>query len=102
MTDSEHRIAATSKHEPFSDRELEELQRVTFDYFLKEANPENGLVPDSTRQGSPCSIAATGFALASYPVGVERGFITRDEAITRTLLTLRFFWNSAQGPEPDV
>src|SRR5204863_9325114 len=68
----------------------------------KEANPQNGLVPDSTRQGVPSSISATGFALAVYPVGVERGFITRDEAITRTLLTLRFFWNSAQGPEPDV
>ena len=37
---------------PFSDRELEELQRLTFDYFLKETNPENGLVPDSTRQGA--------------------------------------------------
>lgn len=90
------------RQDSYSDQKLETLQRLTFDYFLKEANPENGLVPDSTRQGSPCSIAATGFALASYPVGVERGFITRDEAITQTLATLRFFWNSAQGPEPDV
>jgi len=90
------------KQHSYSEENLDALERVTFDYFLKEANPENGLVPDSTRQGSPCSIAATGFGLASYPVGVERGFITRDEAITRTLLTLRFFWNSAQGPEPDV
>src|SRR5437867_6602182 len=102
MTDSENRIAATSKQQPFSDRELEELQRLTFDYFLKEANPENGLVPDSTRQGAPCSIAPTGFALAAYPVGVERGFITRRDAIRRTLTTLRFFWNSPQGPEPDA
>ena len=47
---------------PFSGRELEDLQRLTFDYFLKETNPENGLVPDSTRQGAPCSIAPTGFA----------------------------------------
>ena len=53
MTYSEHRIAAKSKHEPFSDPELAELQPLTFDYFLKETNPENGLVPDSTRQGSP-------------------------------------------------
>ena len=100
--DSEHRIAVKTKHEPFSDRELEELQRLTFDYFLKETNPENGLVPDSTRQGSPCSIAPTGFALAAYPVGVERGFITRDDAIRRTLTSLRFFANSPQGPEPDA
>ena len=86
----------------YPDKKLEVLQRLTFDYFLKETNPENGLVPDSTRQGSPCSITATGFALAAYPVGVERGFITRKEAIQRTLTTLRFFWNSSHGPEPDA
>jgi len=86
----------------FSDKKLETLQRLTFDYFLKETNPENGLVPDSTRQGSPCSITATGFALAAYPVGVERGFITRGDAIKRTLTTLRFFTHSPHGPEPDA
>ena len=101
MTDSKQ-IAVKTRHEPFSDRELAKLQRLTFDYFLKETNPENGLVPDSTRQGSPCSIAPTGFALAAYPVGVERGFITRDDAIRRTLTSLRFFWNSSQGQEPDA
>jgi hypothetical protein len=90
------------KQTSFSEKKLETLQRLTFDYFLKEANPENGLVQDSTRQGSPCSITATGFGLASYPVGVERGFITRKGAIKRTLTTLRFFADSAHGPEPDA
>ena len=102
MRDSKHRIAVKTKQAPFSDRELEELQRLTFDYFLEETNPENGLVPDSTRQGAPCSIAPTGFALAAYPVGVERGFIRRADAISRTLTSLRFFANSHQGPEPDA
>ena len=92
----------TSQEHSYSDRELEELQRLTLDYFLKETNPENGLVPDSTRPGAPCSIAPTGFALAAYPVGVERGFISRPDAIKRTLLSLRFFLNSPQGPEPDA
>jgi hypothetical protein len=41
-------------------------------------------------------------ALASYPVGVERGFWARSAAVERTLTTLRFFWNSPQGPEPDA
>ena len=86
----------------FSDEKLEALQRLTFDYFLKETNPENGLVPDSTRQGAPCSITAAGFALSAYPVGVERGFITRNDAVKRTLTTLRFFWDSSHGPEPDA
>jgi len=87
---------------PVSDAELETLQRETFDYFIHEANPVNGLIFDKTRAGSPASIAATGLALAAYPVGVERGFWTRDAAVKRVLATLRFFWNSPQGPEPDA
>ena len=82
--------------------ELEELQRETFDYFLHETNPANGLVIDKTAPDWPASIAATGLALACYPVGVERGFMSRIAAVERSLATLRFFWNSPQGPEPDV
>jgi hypothetical protein len=35
-------------------------------------------------------------------VAVERGYMSRADAVTRTLTTLRFFWNSPQGPEPDA
>ena len=48
--------------------ELEQLQRESFSYFLNEANPTNGLVIDKTADGSPASIAATGFALVAYPI----------------------------------
>ena len=82
--------------------ELELLQRKSFSYFLHETNFANGLVKDKTAPNWPASIAATGFALAAYPVGVERGFMSRDDAVERTLATLRFFWNSPQGPEPDA
>ena len=81
---------------------LRELQRHTFAYFLHEANPANGLIRDATRDGAPSSIAAVGLALASYPVGVERGFLTREEGIARTLATLRFFQESPQGPGEDT
>jgi hypothetical protein len=84
------------------DGELESLQRETFSYFLKETNPRNGLVVDKTAADWPASIAATGLALAVYPVAVERGFITRAAAIETVLTTLRFFWTSPQGPEPDA
>jgi len=73
------------------------LQRETFDYFVHEANPLNGLIADKTQAGSPASIAAVGFALSSYPVGVDRGFMPCADAITRTLATLRFFHTSDQG-----
>ncbi len=84
------------------DAELEKLQRETFGYFLHETNPFNGLVIDKTQPDWPASIAATGLALACYPIGVERGFVSRAAAVERTLATLRFFWNSPQGPEPDA
>ena len=84
------------------DVDLGNLQGDTFDYFLYEANPVNGLVIDKTAANWPASIAATGLALACYPVAVERGFMSRAAAVERTLVTLRFFWNSPQGPEPDA
>ncbi len=85
-----------------ADAELEKLQHDSFSYFLHETNPVNGLVIDKTAEDWPASIAATGLALAVYPVAVERGFMPRAAAVERTLATLRFFWNSPQGPEPDA
>ena len=82
--------------------ELELLQRETFRYFLLYTNPANGLVLDKTTSDWPASIAATGLALAAYTVGIERGFITRAAAVATILTTLRFFWHSPQGPEPDA
>ncbi len=91
-----------STRPPICEAELEALQRETFDYFIREANPANGLIADKTEVNWPASIAATGLALASYPVGVERGFMERSAAVERTLTSLRFFWNSHQGAEPDA
>lgn len=89
-------------YKPTVDEELQALQRDTFSYFLHETNPHNGLVRDKTASNWPASIAATGFALAVYPVVIERGFITRATAIERVLATLRFFWTSPQGSEPNA
>ncbi len=80
-----------------SEETLDKLQRDTFGYFLKETNTANGMVPDNTRQNSHASVAAIGFALTAYTIGVERGFISRAEAIERTLTTLRFFRHSKQS-----
>ncbi len=84
------------------DEMLDNLQRETFGYFLHEDNPANGLIADKDRAGWPASIAAVGLALAAYPIGIERGFCTRDEAIKKTLTVLRFFWNSPQSTAADA
>lgn len=95
--------AAHNSNQPDStEAMLDTLQRDAFEYFMHETNPLNGLVVDMTQPGAPASIAAVGFALAVYPVGVERSWMTRGEAVERTLTVLRFFWNSPQGTAPDA
>jgi hypothetical protein len=81
---------------------LERFQRAAFGYFGENYNPANGLVADTSRDHSPCSIAVVGFALSSYPVGAERGWMEREEAATRTLAALRFFWNGTQSAAADA
>ena len=88
---TEDRLSATDQ------RFLDSLQHDTFRYFWETANTENGLVPDRAPRNSFASIAAVGFGLTAYLVGVERGYITRKQAIDRTLKTLRFFANAPQS-----
>ena len=84
------------------DELLDRYQRAAFDYFLENVNPDNGLVADTSRPNSPASIAVVGFALSCYPIGVERGWMTREAAAKLTLAALRFFWTSTQGNGDDV
>lgn len=77
---------------------FDDIERRTFDFFWETANADNGLVPDRWPYDEPfSSIAAVGFALTAYPIGVERGWITRAQARERTLATLRFFAAAPQG-----
>jgi hypothetical protein len=70
---------------------LAELEERTFRFFWDTANPANGLVPDRYPTPSVSSIAAVGFGLTAYPIGVERGYVSRAAARKRVLTTLRFF-----------
>lgn len=79
---------------------LDQLQEDTFNFFWETTNPENGLVPDRYPNPPSSSIAAVGFGLSSYIVGVERGYITRQQAAERTYNTVEFFYNAPMGPEP--
>ena len=78
-------------------RLFDELQERTFHFFWDHADPDTGLVPDRYPTPSFASIAAVGFALTAYPIGVERGYVTRDAARARVLKTLRFLYTAPQG-----
>ncbi|MBB3879109.1 glucoamylase family protein [Sphingomonas pseudosanguinis] len=77
---------------------IRDLQERTFRFFWETTDAQTGLAPDRWPTPSFASIAAVGFALTAYPVGVVNGWITREEARARTLTTLQFFADAPQGP----
>ena len=81
---------------------IDTLQYRSFLYFINEINPEKGLVRDRSAEGSPASIAGSGFAIPVWAVGAERGWISRERAVWLTLNTLRFFWKSDQSKSPSA
>src|SRR4026209_1461871 len=87
---------------PLTDRDLGLLQLSTVLYYLRETNPDNGLVRDKTDQTAPVSIAAVGMALAPVPIVVGRGVMYREFAAKGALKRLRFLLACPQGPEPDA
>lgn len=78
---------------------LDTLQHRTFNYFWELTNPVNGLTPDRAPTKTFSSVAAVGFALTAYPIGVERHYITRTQAAARALTTIKFFWNTPQNAD---
>lgn len=74
-----------------SDEELLELvQEETFKYFWQFAEPVSGMARERSQDNayggqSPnlVTTGGTGFGLASFPTAVERGWISRDEALGR-------------------
>ena len=82
-----------------ADAFLDTLQQRTFGYFWDLSDARTGLTPDRAPTPSFSSVAAVGFALTAYPVGVERGYVSRSAAAGRVLATLRFLWTAPQGPE---
>ncbi len=67
---------------------LDEIQLGCFNFFWNEVGDPGCLAKDKTTD-TVCSTAAVGFQLASLTIGVERGWITRDEGRQRALTILR-------------
>jgi len=77
---------------------LDTLQHTAFDFFWNEVNPANGLIRDRNAPGSNfSSIASVGFGLSAIPIGVDHGWITREQAAARVHRTLLTFYNGPQG-----
>ncbi len=73
---------------------LDDLQHRAFLYFWEQTDPKTGLTKDRASNFAEdhhgmASIAATGFGLTALMIAENRGWITRDQAYARALLTLR-------------
>ena len=79
---------------------LDTLEQRTFRWFWDLSDPRTGLTPDRAPAPSFASVAAVGFALTAYPIGAERGWVTRAQARERTYTTLHFLWQAPQGTAP--
>lgn len=77
---------------------LEDLSRRSFRFLWEQADSGTGLVRDRSLAGSTApdrrtmaSSASTGFGLTGLCIAAERGWITRKQALDRTLANLRFY-----------
>ncbi len=82
------------------ERFLDDVQLRTFNYFWNTTEERRGLAPDRFPNVTFSSIAAMGFALTAFVIGVERGFVSRADAAKRTLAMLRWLVSARQGDDP--
>ncbi|MCC4592390.1 glucoamylase family protein [Xanthomonas sacchari] len=78
---------------------FEDIERRTFQFFWDTTNEQNGMAVDRYPSRPFASIASIGFALTVYPIGYENGWISREQAVQRTLTTLRFLRDVPVGPQ---
>jgi hypothetical protein len=65
------------------DELLTKVQQQTFKYFWDFAHPASGMARERNSSGDIVTSGGSGFGIMAIIVGIERGFITRDEGIAR-------------------
>jgi hypothetical protein len=81
---------------------LNDLERRGIQFFIDEADPVTGLMPDRAKAvggstDAPASTASVGFGLTALCIGDERGWIGHQEAYDRSLRVLTFLRD--HGPQ---
>jgi hypothetical protein len=62
---------------------LEKVQRHTFKYFYEFAHPVSGMARERNTSGDMVTSGGSGFGLMTLIVGMERGFVTREEGLAQ-------------------
>ncbi|MBK7213068.1 MAG: Ig-like domain-containing protein [Bacteroidales bacterium] len=77
-------VDSTLKFPLISDEELLTLiQKQTFKFFYDYAHPASGMARERYGSGDIVTSGGSGFGVMALIVGIERGFITRSEGLTR-------------------
>jgi hypothetical protein len=88
-------IDSTAKFPVISDDQLLTLiQSQTFKYFWDFAHPESGMTRERNTSGDIVTTGGSGFGIMAIIVGIERGFITREEGLQRLTKILIFLENA--------
>jgi len=82
------------------DEFLDDLERRGIQFYIDEADPQTGLMPDRAKAdgshaGDVASIASVGFGLTALCIGDERGWVPHQDAYDRSLRVLRFLRDRA-------
>lgn len=86
----------SEKFEKIPDEELLTLvQERTFGYFWNYAHPVSGLSRERLNSGETVTVGGSGFGVMALPVGIERGFISREEGAERMARIVDFLLNKA-------
>ena len=84
-------LDSTYKFPPLTDDELLELvQQQTFKYFYDFAHPVAGLARERNTSGDIVTIGGSGFGVMALIVGMDRGFITRQQGLDHLSKMLGF------------
>jgi hypothetical protein len=70
------------------------IQEQTFKYFWDFGHPVSGMARERNTSNDIVTTGGTGFGLMAMIVGVERGFITRNEAVARWQTIVNFLENA--------
>jgi hypothetical protein len=85
--------------QPITDDEfLDLIEKKAFEYFKDHQDPKTGLFAD-TSGGGDASIASTGVGFAALCIGAERGWMDKNEARRRAILTLDTFLPKAPAAD---
>ncbi len=84
-------LDSTLKFPEITDEELlTKVQQQTFKYFWDFGHSFSGMARERNTSGETVTIGGSGFGVMAIIVGIERGFITREEGVQRLYTIVNF------------